>query len=52
MLTVPQQLPARWESYRTLVVEPYIKDSITTPADEAAPLFSNYEKEWRKKVFD
>ena len=52
MLSVPQKLPARWDSYRTLVIEPYIKDSITTPADEAAPLFQDYEKEWRKKVFD
>ena len=52
MLTVPQMLPARWESYRTLVVEPYIKDSITTPVEESAPIFQDYEKEWRKKVFD
>ena len=52
MLSVPQKLPARWDSYRTLVVEPYIKDSITTPADETAPVFQDYEKEWRKKVFD
>ena len=52
MLTVPQMLPARWESYRTLVVEPYIKDSITTPVEEPAPIFQDYEKEWRKKVFD
>lgn len=52
MLTVPQQLPARWESYRTLVVEPYIKDSITTSKESPAPVFQDYEKEWRKKVFD
>ena len=52
MLTVPQMLPARWESYRTLVVEPYIKDSITSPVEEPAPIFQDYEKEWRKKVFD
>ena len=52
MLTVPQMLPARWESYRTLVVEPYIKDSITASSEEAAPVFQDYVKEWRKKVFD
>ena len=52
MLTVPQMLPARWESYRTLVVEPYIKDSITVSSEEAAPVFQDYVKEWRKKVFD
>ena len=52
MLTVPQKLPARWNSYRTLVVEPYIKASITVSAEEPVPLFKDYEKEWRKKVFD
>ncbi len=52
MLTVPQQLPARWESYRTLVVEPYIKESITADSKESSPLLQDYEKEWRKKVFD
>ncbi len=52
MLTVPQKLPARWESYRTLVVEPYIKAAITLPEGENAPSLYDYEKEWRKKVFD
>ena len=52
MLTIPQMLPARWDSYRTLVVEPFIKDSITTPSEKSAPIFQDYEKEWRKKVFD
>ncbi len=52
MLTVPQQLPARWESYRTLVVEPYIKAAVTLPEGDTAPSLHDYEKEWRKKVFD
>ena len=52
MLTVPQKLPARWESYRTLVVEPYIKSAVTTPEGEQPQTFHDYEKEWRKKVFD
>ena len=52
MLTVPQKLPARWESYRTLVVEPYIKAAVTTPEGEVSPTLHDYEKEWRKKVFD
>ena len=52
MLTVPQKLPARWESYRTLVVEPYIKAAVTLPEGETAPSLHDYEKEWRKKVFD
>ena len=52
MLTVPQKLPARWESYRTLVVEPYIKTAVTADKIESAPTIYDYEKEWRKKVFD
>ena len=52
MLTVPNQLPARWESYRTLVVEPYIKDSVTLEEGQPQPDHHDYEKEWRKKVFD
>ena len=52
MLTVPNQLPARWESYRTLVVEPFIKDSVKLAQGEIQPDHRDYEKEWRKKVFD
>lgn len=52
MLTVPQKLPARWESYRTLVVEPYIKGAVTAAEGEDTQTFHDYEKEWRKKVFD
>ena len=52
MLTVPQKLPARWESYRTLVVEPYIKASVTSAKEDDAPTIYDFEKEWRKKVFD
>lgn len=52
MLAIPQQLPARWESYRTLVVEPYIKSAVTAADGETSPTLHDYEKEWRKKVFD
>ena len=52
MLTVPQKLPARWESYRTLVVEPYIKSAVTSAEGEQSQTLHDYEKEWRKKVFD
>ena len=52
MLTVSQRLPPRWDSYRTLVVEPYIKAAVTMGDGDAAPVFQNFEKEWRKKVFD
>ena len=52
MLTVPQKLPARWESYQSLVVEPYIKAAVTAGECEAVQTLHDYEKEWRKKVFD
>ena len=52
MLTVPQKLPARWESYRALVVEPYLKAIVTLQDGEDAPTLEDFEKEWRKKVFD
>ena len=52
MLKVPQKLPARWESYRTLVVEPYLKATIKSESESSAPVLKEYEREWRKKVFD
>jgi len=50
MITVCQKLPVRWESYRDLVVEPYIRAAIESP--ETCPTFEYLEKEWTKKVFD
>ena len=55
MLKVPQNLPARWESYQNTVIEPYIKQNITTnSAAEGSKTITlqELEKEWRKKVFD
>ena len=49
LLKVPQKLPARWDSYKSVVVEPYLTNAITT--DSKTPI-SDYEAEWRKKVFD
>ena len=49
LLKVPQKLPARWDSYKSVVVEPYLKAAITT--DEKVSI-ADYEAEWRKKVFD
>ena len=49
LLKVPQKLPARWDSYKSVVVEPYLNTAITT--DEKVSI-SEYEAEWRKKVFD
>ena len=52
MITPPQKLPARWESYRSLVVEPFIKEKITAAEGTETQSLKDYEKEWRKKVFD
>ena len=49
MLKVPQKLPARWDSYKSVVVEPYLNDVITS--DKKLSI-ADYEAEWRKKVFD
>lgn len=53
MLTVPNQLPARWESYKSLVIVPYLKSVLTRSDDETEPqTLEQLEEEWRKKVFD
>ena len=49
LLKVPQKLPARWDSYKSVVVEPYLNDVITS--DKKLSI-ADYEAEWRKKVFD
>ncbi len=52
MLSVPNQLPARWESYKTMVVEPYIKALATSDNTENVTTILALESEWRRKVFD
>jgi len=52
MLTVPEQLPVRWESYKSMVVEPFIKSVITAQDGETVTPIPDLESEWRRKVFD
>ncbi|MCR4578941.1 MAG: ABC transporter substrate-binding protein [Treponema sp.] len=52
MLTVPQILPPRWDSYKTQVVEPYLRNAISASDPATIPSISDLEQEWRKKVFD
>ena len=52
MLTVPEQLPARWESYKSMVVEPYIKSAVTSENGTNTLTIADFESEWRRKVFD
>lgn len=52
MLSVPNQLPARWESYKTIVVEPYVKSLAASENGESSTTIQALESEWRRKVFD
>lgn len=52
MLSVPNQLPVRWESYKALVVEPYLKGVLTATEGAVPQSIEELESEWRKKVFD
>ena len=52
MLSVPQKLPARWDSYKSLVIEPYLRSVITAQPEENVMSIEDLESEWRRKVFD
>lgn len=52
MIEIPEKLPARWESYKALVVEPFIKQSIVEDDASDVPSLADLEAEWRNKVFD
>lgn len=52
MLSVPPQLPARWESYKTQVIEPYLKSAITAEQEDAVLKIEDLEAEWKRKIFD
>ncbi len=47
MISVPQKLPAKWESYLDIVVEPFIKDAVH---QDTLPEMTSYIKEWEKQV--
>lgn len=53
LLKVPSPLPSRWESYKTTVIETYVKEMIMKSKDDETPVsIIDLEREWRKKVFD
>ncbi|MCQ2596447.1 MAG: hypothetical protein MJ181_01250 [Treponema sp.] len=49
MISVPQKLPAKWESYKEIVIEPYIQDAVHS---EVLPEMVSYIKEWEKQVLN
>ena len=52
MFSLPQILPPRWESYKSMVVEPYLHNAVSALEGESIPSIQDLEQEWRKKVFD
>ncbi len=52
MISVPQKLPSRWESYKSYVVTQYIIEVLEADDTYSAISIEDLEKEWRKKVFD
>ncbi len=49
MISVPQKLPAKWESYKEIVIEPYIEEAVHS---DVLPEMLPYIKEWEKQVLD
>ncbi|MCR4953265.1 MAG: extracellular solute-binding protein [Treponema sp.] len=52
MMKVPQKLPARWDSYKSIVVQAYLTEAISAEEGAAVTPVAELEKEWRRKVFD
>ncbi|MCR4734417.1 MAG: extracellular solute-binding protein [Treponema sp.] len=52
MMKVPQKLPARWDSYKSIVVQTYLTSAISAEEGAVIESVSDLEKEWRRKVFD
>lgn len=52
MLTVPQELPAQWKSYKEMVVEEYLQQALRAETNTAPITIHELENEWRKKVYN
>ena len=52
MMKVPQKLPARWDSYKSVVVQPYLISTISAEEGAVVDSISELEREWNRKVFD
>lgn len=49
MISVPNLLPSKWQSYKEIVVEPFIKDAVHS---DVMPEMTPYIKEWEKQVLN
>ena len=52
LISYDSRYNARWTSYETKVIQPFIKQSLLSETGKPEQDFSEYEKEWQKKVFD
>lgn len=52
MIQVPQKLPARWISYKTQVVEPYLQSVATSTENSKQITIEELEEEYKKKFYD
>ena len=49
MITVPEKLPAKWDSYKEIVIEPYINAAVHS---DVLPEMLPYIREWEKQALD
>ena len=49
MITVPEKLPAKWDSYKEIVIEPYINAAVHS---DILPEMLPYIREWEKQALD
>lgn len=52
MISPSPQVPARWQSYKSIVILPYLESALNSEKEEDILSIDELEKEWRKKVFD
>lgn len=52
MISSSTKVPARWQSYKTIVIIPYLQTILNADPDDVLPSIQDLEKEWKKKVFD
>ena len=52
MLEVPQNLPVRWDSMKSSVIDVYLKQAVVEEEKNNVTPIRSLEAEWRKKVFE
>lgn len=52
MLKAPELFPQKWETYKDIVIKPFIKEKILAEKEEDEPIFEDLEKDFQKKIFE